>query len=137
MKNHRHSQTESIAHTLIPQLCDQLEDEISTRIATNTMTERHLAMAPMISYKFWTQCCKAYFKQKLEQGAPLQALPYLLSGQEIDEAIAVLCKTFYYREAWIVAKMYHEIGDKVFDTIGEQWIANLVTVGNLDGAAFV
>lgn len=83
MKNHRFSQTESIAHVLIPQLCDQLEADITARIAHNTLTERHLAMAPMISYKFWSDCCKAYFKQMLELGAPLQALPYLMAQQEV------------------------------------------------------
>lgn len=49
----------------------------------------------------------------------------------------MLCKSHYYREAWIVAKMHRESGDKVFAPIVEQWIAQLVSKGFLDGAAFV
>lgn len=83
MNNHRHSNTESIAHILIPQLSGELEKEINDCIARKLLTERHLAMAPTVSYKFWSNCCKAYIQQMLELGAPLLALPYMMAVQDV------------------------------------------------------
>lgn len=49
----------------------------------------------------------------------------------------VLCKGHFFREAWIVAKLNREVGDKLFTFISEQWVSHLVSVGNVEGAAFM
>lgn len=137
VQNHQHSRTDSIAHVAIPVLCDELEPEIRRRIELKQLSERQLAIAPLVSYKFWVECCKAYAAQMLELGAPLQALPYLLAQQQTDDAIAELCKSHYYREAWIVAKIGCEPGDRHFAEISAKWIEHLRSNGQLEGAAFV
>lgn len=49
--NHQQSMTESIAHILLPQMNDDLEEAIRDAISSKSLTERHLAMAPMVSYR--------------------------------------------------------------------------------------
>lgn len=65
-------------------------------------------------------------------------MSYLLAIHDINETISMLCETHYYREAWIVAKLYREPEDiKTFDSISLKWISHLETQGNLEGAALM
>lgn len=87
--------------------------------------------------RFWKECCEQYVKQMLDNGCPLMALPYLNPGQNITQAIDVLCNKEYYREAWIVARLNLEKNDPTFVDILEKWISYMETNGNLDGAAMM
>lgn len=62
----------------------------------------------------------------------------MLAIHRTTEIIQQLCETHFYREAWIVAKMYKEAEDKeVFQTIAALWIKHLEQTGNLEGAAMM
>lgn len=65
-------------------------------------------------------------------------MPYLLSIHHITDTIEKLCDSHFYREAWIVAKMYKEPEEKnTFDAIVTKWIAYVTHVGNFEGAALM
>lgn len=49
----------------------------------------------------------------------------------------MLCKSHYYLEAWIVAKINHNEHHMVFPRISDKWSAHLESKGNLYGAALV
>lgn len=68
----------------------------------------------------------------------LQGLPYLLAIHQTTEIIENLCETHYYREAWVIAKMYRDADDKaVFESIATKWINHLEQMGSLDSAAMM
>lgn len=46
------SKTESVAHILIPQLKHELQADILDKIEKKTLTEQHVALAPMISFGY-------------------------------------------------------------------------------------
>lgn len=96
-------------------------------------------MSKMIQkkFRFWKNCCSAYANQCIEQGIVLNAIPYLLVIQQINEAIEKLCDTHFYREAWCIAKMHKEPEDKIFETITDKWIKHVEQIGNLEGAALM
>lgn len=137
LQNHKSSVTDSVATCLIPQLNMNIEEELLAKVSSKTLNERDLAIAPMVSYGFWKQCCSAYAKQNIDLGCPLMAIPYLLASQEINQAITTLCDSDYYREAWIIAKLNKEPEDVIFTTISDKWISGLESVGQLDGAALI
>lgn len=56
---------------------------------------------------------------------------------QINDAIKQLTNANYYREAWIVAKVYKEAEDQIFTDIANSWATFLEDHGNLDGAALV
>lgn len=87
--------------------------------------------------RFWKNCCAAFANQCIEQGVILNAIPYLLAIQQINEAIEKLCDTHFYREAWCIAKMHKEPEDKIFETITDKWTKHVEQIGNLEGAALM
>lgn len=88
--------------------------------------------------RFWRNCCIAYASQCFEEGLALQGLPYLLAIHQTTEIIDRLCEAHFYREAWVVAKMYEDTERKtVFDSIATQWIKHLEQLGSLDSAAMM
>lgn len=91
----------------------------------------------IILFRFWKNCCLAYANQCIEQGIVLNAIPYLLVIQQINEAIEKLCDTHFYREAWCIAKMHKEPEDKIFETIVDKWVKHVEQMGNLEGAALM
>lgn len=65
-------------------------------------------------------------------------MPFVLAIHQTTEIIHRLCETNFYREAWIVAKMYKEAEDKeVFNTIASKWIDHLEQMGSLESAAMM
>lgn len=89
-------------------------------------------------YRFWRKCCTAYASQCFEQGLVLQGMPYLLAIHQTTELIERLCEKHFYREAWVVAKMYKDAEDKVvFETIAAMWIKHLEQTGSLECAALM
>lgn len=65
-------------------------------------------------------------------------MPYLLAVHQTTELIDQLCEGHFYREAWIVAKLYKEAEEKkVFDVIATKWIKHLEQMGSLDSAALM
>lgn len=68
----------------------------------------------------------------------LQGLPYLLAIHQTTEIIERLCEAHFYREAWVVAKMYRDAADKaVFESIATKWTKHLEQLGSLDSAAMM
>lgn len=89
-------------------------------------------------HRFWRSCCTAYANQCFEEGLVLQGLPYLLAIHQSTEIIERLCEAHFYREAWVVAKMYKEADEKtVFESIATKWIKHLEQMGSLDSAAMM
>lgn len=75
--------------------------------------------------------------QCFDEGLTFQAIPYLLSVHQSNEAIAKLCEASYYREAWCIAKTYKEPEDNIFEKIVMDWLKHLEQTGNLEGAALM
>ncbi|KAJ6642190.1 Protein rigor mortis, partial [Pseudolycoriella hygida] len=137
LQNHKDSTTNSVGQLFIPQLNFNLEAEINEYITTKKLTPQHVSLAPMISFSFWRDCCKALANQYLEKKSALLAVPYLLAIHEINDAIKQLLNAHFYREAWIVAKIHKESEDQIFSDIANSWAMFLEEHGNFDCAALV
>ncbi|XP_058451329.1 protein rigor mortis isoform X2 [Malaya genurostris] len=136
-KNHHEARTSSIGTILLPQIGFRLKDEILERIASRTLTDQLVALAPSISYEFWRKCCEAYAYQFLEKQYTLASIPYFLAGHKITEAIEHLCKHKFFREAWAICKLRKADDDPILEVVSTEWAQYLESVGNLEGAALV
>ncbi|XP_038109419.1 protein rigor mortis [Culex quinquefasciatus] len=136
-KYHHVTHTASIGTILLPQVGFRLKEQIIERIASKTLTDQLLALAPSISYEFWRKCSEAYAYQLLEKKYPLAAIPYFLASHKITEAIENLCQHKYYREAWVICKLRKAADDPVREKVCTEWAQYLETTGNLEGAALV
>lgn len=89
-------------------------------------------------FRFWRNCCKAFAFQCIEKHLTLLAIPYLLAINDVTQTINILCEMHYYREAWVVAKLYREPEDeKIYEKVSTEWIHYLESQGNLEGAALM
>ncbi|XP_058815393.1 protein rigor mortis-like isoform X2 [Topomyia yanbarensis] len=136
-KNHHDGRTSSIGTILLPQIGFRLKEEIVERIASRTLTDQLVALAPSISYEFWRKCCEAYGYQFLEKQYALASIPYFLASHKITEAIDYLCKHKFFREAWAICKLRKDSDDPIRAQVSTEWAQYLETVGNLEGAALV
>lgn len=106
-KYHHVTHTASIGTILLPQVGFRLKEQIIERIASKTLTDQLLALAPSISYewvsvdymftgarvcrlidlnftcRFWRKCSEAYAYQLLEKKYPLAAIPYFLASHKV------------------------------------------------------
>ncbi|XP_055379595.1 protein rigor mortis [Condylostylus longicornis] len=137
LRNHQTSGTKSIANLLIPQITGDLKEEILKCVQNKKMTEWHVSLAPTISYDFWKKCCIAYAHQLLEYGLVLQASTYLLACHDVTEVIEQFLNGNYYREAWMIGKIYRELDDPILEKILDKWISYLEMNGHFEGAAFI
>ncbi|XP_055634618.1 protein rigor mortis [Toxorhynchites rutilus septentrionalis] len=137
IKNHHDFHTASIGTILLPQIGFRLKEEIIARIASKTLTDQLVALAPSISYQFWQKCCEAYAYQFLEKQYTLASIPYFLASHKIAEAIDYLCKNKYFREAWVICRMRKASDDPVLEQVANEWAQYLESVGNMEGAALI
>lgn len=136
-KYHHETHTSSIGTILLPQVGFRLKEEIVQRIASKTLTDQLVALAPSISFEFWRKCCEAYAYQLLEKKYPLAAIPYFLASHKIAEAIDYLCQHKYYREAWAICKLRKAADDPGRERVCTEWAQYLETNGNLEGAGLI
>ncbi|XP_065090276.1 protein rigor mortis isoform X2 [Ochlerotatus camptorhynchus] len=136
-KNHIVAHTASIGTILLPQIGFRLKEEIIRRIASKTLTDQLVALAPSISYEFWRKCCEAYGYQFLEKQYTLASIPYFLASHKITEAIDYLCKHKFFREAWAICKLRKAQDDPTHDQVATEWARYLETNGNFEAAALV
>lgn len=137
LRNHHSSGTKSIANILIPQIKGDLKQEILKCIQIKKLNEWHISLAPTISYEFWKKCCIAYANQLIEAELVLQASTYLLACHNIKEVINIFVNGNYFREAWIIGKLYREPDDPILHSILDKWIGFLEMNGHFEGASFI
>ncbi|XP_053694685.1 protein rigor mortis [Sabethes cyaneus] len=136
-KNHNESRTSSIGTILLPQIAFRLKEVIIERIASRTLTDQLVALAPSISYEFWRKCCEAYGYQFLEKQYTLASIPYFLACHRITESIDFLSKHRFFREAWAICKLRKAEDDPICEQVCTEWAQYLEASGNFEGAALV
>ncbi|XP_013115871.2 protein rigor mortis [Stomoxys calcitrans] len=137
LKNHQNSETKGISNLFMPQLNGNIKEEILRCVQTKQLCEWHVSIAPSISYSFWKKCCQAYAEQLQEQGYTLQSVVYMLAIHLECDAIEMLLKKAFFKEALLIARIYLQPEDPLNDKITEQWITHLYNNGNLTGAALL
>lgn len=137
VKNIKLSASNSKSRLILPQFMDKLKDEIIEKIEKKILTEEYIALAPYVSYDFWKRTCKAYAYQCLENGFTMNAIPYLIVCHEINDAIESLIKSHYFREAWIICKLYKDQEDPLLNEIFQKWTKFLDSCGNYVAAALL
>lgn len=125
----------SFGTIILPQLTDDLKDDILERIENKTLTEVHVSISPSISYDLWKKSCLAYGKQCIDSDEFIRAVPYLLAVNEVDNCVDMLCESKYFREAWVIAKLRKDEKDPVYDKIMQKWISYLDYSGNYETSA--
>lgn len=56
---------------------------------------------------------------------------------QITEAIDYLRKNKYFREAWVICKLYKMSDDPILEQVSNEWAQYLEGVGNMEGAALM
>ncbi|KAG5680415.1 hypothetical protein PVAND_009923 [Polypedilum vanderplanki] len=125
----------AVNEVILPQITDDLLQNINERVSSKTLTEMHVAVAPSVSYEFWKKVCLAFGNQCIEKEEFIRAIPYLLAVNDVDNCIKSLCDSKYFREAWMIAKMRKDDSDPIFDNIMQQWIEYYDISGNYEAAA--
>ncbi|XP_055539791.1 protein rigor mortis isoform X2 [Wyeomyia smithii] len=136
-KNHYVSRTSSIGTILLPQIAFRLKEVIIERIASRTLTDQLVALAPSISYEFWRKCCEAYGYQFLEKQYTLASVPYFLACHKVAEAIEYLRKHKFFREAWAICRLRKADDDPTCEQVSTEWAQYLESTANFEGAALV
>lgn len=139
---------------VLPQINDTLKTDIMERIASKTLTEVHVAVAPSVSFEqvkeycqlcknskknlifsLWRKCCVAFGTQCVENDDSLAAVPYFLAVSDVDTCVSQLCDGKHFQEAWVIAKMRKEESDPIFEIILQKWISYFDYSGNYEAGA--
>lgn len=86
---------------------------------------------------FWQNCCSAYAMQMKEQGYILHAATYLMVIDQQTEAIDLLLKHEFFREALANARIHLPATDPMIKTIINKWLEQLEKTGNFAAAALM
>ncbi|KAL1131550.1 hypothetical protein AAG570_011167 [Ranatra chinensis] len=81
-----------------------LADVIKEASAKKHLSDWLVSLAPMVSHKFWVECCTNYAQQLAESGDSLKSSSYYLAVHKIEEAVDVLLAGKLVREAVALAK---------------------------------
>uniref|UniRef100_A0A146LNJ2 Gem-associated protein 5 n=2 Tax=Lygus hesperus TaxID=30085 RepID=A0A146LNJ2_LYGHE len=94
-----------------------------------------VSLAPMVSHKLWTDCCKNYALQLSETGDTLKAVSYYLSVHMVEEAIDLLLQAKLYREAVCLAKLRLPRDDCTVKKAMTEWASHCLSTGMVSLAA--
>ncbi|EDW08234.1 protein rigor mortis [Drosophila mojavensis] len=137
LSNLKQSNNKDIAPVNLAVTTFKLREELEQHIANKTLNEWHISLAPAVSYVFWQICCKAYAQQMEEQGYILHAATYMLAVDMQTEAIEMLLKHEYFKEALINARIHLAATDPIIKTIINKWLDQLEKTGNYAAAALI
>ncbi|EDW02428.1 GH19896 [Drosophila grimshawi] len=137
LTNLKHSNNKDIAPLCLAVSTFKVRDELQQHIDNKTLNEWHVSVAPSVSFVFWQKCCKAYAQQMEEQGYILHAATYLTAIDMQTEAIDLLLKHEYFREALANARIHLPATDPVIKTIINKWLEQLEKTGNFAAAALI
>ncbi|XP_034477563.1 protein rigor mortis isoform X1 [Drosophila innubila] len=137
LTNLKHSNNKDIAPLCLSVATFKVHDELKQHIENKTLTEWHISLAPTVSYVFWQKCCKAYASQMEEQGFILHAATYLSAIDMQTDAINLLLKHEYFREALANARIHLPATDPMIKIIINKWLEQLEKTGNFAAAALI
>ncbi|XP_027854379.1 gem-associated protein 5 isoform X3 [Aphis gossypii] len=98
-----------------------LESYFKDAIATKTINDWMIAVAPSVSYELWTKMCDVYAGQLEDVGEVTKASTYLVAIKKINEAAMLLLKNNLFREALAVVKSQSEQNDELILEITKKW----------------
>ncbi|KAF0300133.1 Gem-associated protein 5 [Amphibalanus amphitrite] len=99
------------------------------------LTDELLALAPMVSYRFWEEMSLKYAEQLENSKECLKASSVLLACHKVTEAVALLLRHSLYREALCVSRLRLAPDDPSHGRILRLWADQLTTEGNMEQAA--
>ncbi|XP_043214778.1 gem-associated protein 5-like [Amphibalanus amphitrite] len=99
------------------------------------LTDELLALAPMVSYRFWEEMSLKYAEQLENSKECLKASSVLLACHKVSEAVALLLRHSLYREALCVSRLRLAPDDPSHGRILRLWADQLTTEGNMEQAA--
>lgn len=137
VRNYKASNMKSRGTELVAVMGGCVRETLAGHIRNGSVTEEMVGIAPMVSHNFWKLCSEAFAMQLIEEGQPLRAVLYLLCLNKVDEALDVLMKKHFYREAWVLAKLRRPKEDPIFGELAKEWIRYLDITGDYESAAVV
>ncbi|XP_060660494.1 LOW QUALITY PROTEIN: protein rigor mortis [Drosophila nasuta] len=137
LNNLKQSNNKDIAPLCLTVSTFKVRDELQQHIENKTLNEWHLSLAPAVSYVFWQKCCKAYASQMEEKGFIVHAATYLGAVDMQTEAINLLLKHEYFKEALAHARIHLPATDPMIKTIINNWLEQLEKTGNFAAAALI
>ncbi|EDW58868.1 gem-associated protein 5 [Drosophila virilis] len=137
LNNLKHSNNKDIAPLNLALTTFKVREELEQHIANKTLTEWHVSVAPAVSYVFWQMCCRAYALQMEEQGYILHAATYMLAVDMQTEAINLLLKHEYFKEALVNARIHLPATDPIIKIIINKWLEQLEKTGSYAAAALI
>ncbi|KAH8260985.1 hypothetical protein KR044_001584 [Drosophila immigrans] len=135
--NLKQSNNKDIAPLCLSVSTFKVRDELQQHIDNKSLNEWHLSLAPAVSYVFWQKCCKAYAQQMEEKGFIVHAATYLGAIDMQTDAINVLLKHEYFKEALAHARIHLPATDPIIKTIINNWLEQLEKTGNFAAAALI
>ena len=107
-----------------------LKHVLKEAIANSHLTDNLVAMAPVVSYKFWDEVCMLYVNQLKASENYLKAAHYLLIRHKVMEAIDLLVQKHYFKEALCIARSRLPDDDAKISQIIINWASRAVYDGN-------
>ncbi|KAL4096870.1 hypothetical protein QTP88_021745 [Uroleucon formosanum] len=112
-----------------------LEGYFKDAIATKTISDWMIAVAPSVSYELWTKMCDVYASQLEDVGEVTKASTYLVAIKKYNEAAMMLLKNNLFREALAVVKSQVKQNDEIVLEITKKWAEYNILHGHPKEAA--
>lgn len=94
-----------------------------------------MSCAPQVSIKLWELACEAYAEQLVDEGDFITGATYLVNINKIEEAIDLLVKHRFFREAMAIAKCRRGYSEELVSKITLAWAGCTIYEGSFDLAA--
>lgn len=114
-----------------------LADHIRQAAKQRKLSEFLVASAPQVSMKLWQFACESYAEQLIDEGDIITGASYLINILKVEEAINILLKHHYYREALAIAKSRLGCNEEVMNKVVTAWAASSIYEGSFDVAALL
>ncbi|XP_042862152.1 gem-associated protein 5-like isoform X2 [Penaeus japonicus] len=114
-----------------------LAEHIRQAAKQRKLSEFLVASAPQVSMKLWQFACESYAEQLIDEGDIITGASYLINILKVEEAINILLKHHYYREALAIAKSRLGCNEEILNKVVTAWAASAVYEGSFDVAALL
>ncbi|XP_068239430.1 gem-associated protein 5-like isoform X3 [Palaemon carinicauda] len=112
-----------------------LDEHIRNAARQKKLNPFLVSSAPQVSIKLWEFASEAYAEQLIEEGDIISAATYLLNVNKVEEAVELLMKNRFYREAMAIAKCRRGYSEELVKKITLAWAASTIFEGSFDFAA--
>ncbi|KAK3851599.1 hypothetical protein Pcinc_041767 [Petrolisthes cinctipes] len=112
-----------------------LDEHITSAARHKKLTPFLVAAAPHVSFKLGQVACEAYAEQLVEEGDVIAGATHLVIVNKIKEAVDILTRHKYFREAYTVARCRLGYDDELRATVIKKWVSCSIYDGNYDLAA--